>query len=198
MAYTPTVWKDGEAPALSAENLNKMEQGIAAASSDPFGEWKYAGKIQGSTSETGLSFIPTDENMKISATFNQICIVINSLDVAIKSTSNILLYLSLQTNYADETNSSSKLAFSFNFGFNDGDIYYFPSGAKIIFNKIGIGGINIYESSYFYPIINSNTGVIMTSINQYYNKQIEKIIFYISCSESKNVLSNIDVDLYYR
>ena len=28
MAYTPTVWKDGEAPALSAENLNKMENAI--------------------------------------------------------------------------------------------------------------------------------------------------------------------------
>ena len=36
MAYTPTVWKNGEAPALSAENLNKMEQGIkdAAAAAD--------------------------------------------------------------------------------------------------------------------------------------------------------------------
>lgn len=31
MAYTPTVWKDGQAPALNAENLNKMEQGIAGA-----------------------------------------------------------------------------------------------------------------------------------------------------------------------
>ena len=31
MAYTPTIWKDGEAPAINAENLNKMEQGIAGA-----------------------------------------------------------------------------------------------------------------------------------------------------------------------
>lgn len=31
MAYTPTIWKDGQAPALNAENLNKMEQGIANA-----------------------------------------------------------------------------------------------------------------------------------------------------------------------
>ena len=31
MAYTPTIWKDGQAPAINAENLNKMEQGIAAA-----------------------------------------------------------------------------------------------------------------------------------------------------------------------
>ena len=28
MAYTPTVWKDGEAPAISAENLNKIENAI--------------------------------------------------------------------------------------------------------------------------------------------------------------------------
>ena len=31
MAYTPTIWKNGQAPALNAENLNKMEQGIAGA-----------------------------------------------------------------------------------------------------------------------------------------------------------------------
>ena len=31
MAYTPTVWKNGEAPAINAENLNKIEQGIADA-----------------------------------------------------------------------------------------------------------------------------------------------------------------------
>nr|DAL38486.1 MAG TPA_asm: hypothetical protein [Caudoviricetes sp.] len=31
MAYTPTIWKDGQAPALNAENLNKIEQGIAGA-----------------------------------------------------------------------------------------------------------------------------------------------------------------------
>lgn len=33
MAYTPTVWKNGEAPAINAENLNKIEQGIAGADS---------------------------------------------------------------------------------------------------------------------------------------------------------------------
>ena len=31
MAYTPTIWKDGQAPAINAENLNKIEQGIANA-----------------------------------------------------------------------------------------------------------------------------------------------------------------------
>lgn len=31
MAYTPTIWKDGQAPALNAENLNKMEHGIVNA-----------------------------------------------------------------------------------------------------------------------------------------------------------------------
>ena len=31
MAYTPTIWKDGEAPAINAENLNKIEQGIVGA-----------------------------------------------------------------------------------------------------------------------------------------------------------------------
>lgn len=31
MAYTPTIWKDGQAPAINAEHLNKMEHGIAEA-----------------------------------------------------------------------------------------------------------------------------------------------------------------------
>lgn len=31
MAYTPTVWKNGEFPPIDAEHLNKMEQGIADA-----------------------------------------------------------------------------------------------------------------------------------------------------------------------
>lgn len=33
MAYTPTVWKNGEFPPIDAEHLNKMEQGIADAAS---------------------------------------------------------------------------------------------------------------------------------------------------------------------
>lgn len=31
MAYTPTEWVDDESPAINAENLNKMEQGIQTA-----------------------------------------------------------------------------------------------------------------------------------------------------------------------
>ena len=31
MAYTPTVWKNGEFPPIDAEHLNKIEQGIADA-----------------------------------------------------------------------------------------------------------------------------------------------------------------------
>lgn len=37
MAYTPTVWKNGEAPAINAENLNKIEQGIANSAPGGFG-----------------------------------------------------------------------------------------------------------------------------------------------------------------
>lgn len=31
MAYTPTTWKNGQAPAINATNLNKIEQGILDA-----------------------------------------------------------------------------------------------------------------------------------------------------------------------
>lgn len=45
MAYEKTVWVNGQAPALDAEHLNKMEEGISIGASDPMGPWKYIGKI---------------------------------------------------------------------------------------------------------------------------------------------------------
>lgn len=37
MAYTPTVWKNGEFPPIDAERLNKIEQGIANSAPGGFG-----------------------------------------------------------------------------------------------------------------------------------------------------------------
>ena len=37
MAYTPTVWKNGEFPPIDAEHLNKIEQGIANSAPGGFG-----------------------------------------------------------------------------------------------------------------------------------------------------------------
>ena len=45
MAYEKTVWVNGKAPALDAEHLNKMEEGISIGASDPMGAWTYVGKI---------------------------------------------------------------------------------------------------------------------------------------------------------
>lgn len=56
MAYTPTVWKDGQAPALNAENLNKMEQGIAAAT-------------QAAEDAIAVDFVGTSGNIAAGTTF---------------------------------------------------------------------------------------------------------------------------------
>ena len=37
MAYTPTVWKNGEFPPIDAEHLNKIEQGIANSAPGGYG-----------------------------------------------------------------------------------------------------------------------------------------------------------------
>lgn len=37
MAYTPTIWKNGEFPPIDAEHLNKIEQGIANSAPGGFG-----------------------------------------------------------------------------------------------------------------------------------------------------------------
>ena len=63
MAYTPTVWKNGEAPAINAENLNKIEQGIANSAPGGFGLGESSGRTANGFSDiTGYGFfrIPTE------------------------------------------------------------------------------------------------------------------------------------------
>ena len=63
MAYTPTVWKNGEAPAINAENLNKIEQGIANSAPGGFGLGESSGRtVNGFSDITGYGFfrIPTE------------------------------------------------------------------------------------------------------------------------------------------
>nr|DAG07596.1 MAG TPA: hypothetical protein [Caudoviricetes sp.] len=51
MAYTPTVWKNGEFPPIDAEHLNKIEQGIANSAPGGFGLGENMGKKIGSLAE---------------------------------------------------------------------------------------------------------------------------------------------------
>ena len=89
MAYTPTIWKDGEAPAINAENLNKMEQGIVGAqqtadeaqqaiANDPLGVWKYAGKLTKGNSEILL------QNVNIQD-INEIIVKVNEFKITSES-----------------------------------------------------------------------------------------------------------------
>ena len=62
MAYTKTQWVNNEEPSINAENLNKMEQGIADAQSSA--QW---GSITGQLSEqTDLNNALTELNSKLS------------------------------------------------------------------------------------------------------------------------------------
>lgn len=70
MAYTPTVWKNGEAPAINAENLNKIEQGIAAADSMASQALEAAGNVAGEW--TKMIFSPENVTViKDDCYFNQ-------------------------------------------------------------------------------------------------------------------------------
>ncbi len=63
MAYTPTVWKNGEFPPIDAEHLNKIEQGIANSAPGGFGLGELSGRTVNSFSDiTGYGFyrIPTE------------------------------------------------------------------------------------------------------------------------------------------
>lgn len=63
MAYTPTVWKNGEFPPIDAEHLNKIEQGIANSAPGGFGLGELSGRTANGFSDiTGYGFfrIPTE------------------------------------------------------------------------------------------------------------------------------------------
>lgn len=52
MAYTPTTWVDGGAPALSAANLNHLEAGVSAAATNTGGG---AEKVAALSATTGTA-----------------------------------------------------------------------------------------------------------------------------------------------
>lgn len=57
MAYTPTVWKNGEFPPIDAEHLNKIEQGIANSAPGGFGLGELTGRTANSFADiTGYGF----------------------------------------------------------------------------------------------------------------------------------------------
>lgn len=63
MAYTPTIWKNGEFPPIDAEHLNKIEQGIANSAPGGFGLGELTGRTANSFSDiTGYGFyrIPSE------------------------------------------------------------------------------------------------------------------------------------------
>lgn len=51
MAYTPTVWKNGEFPPIDAEHLNKIEQGIANSAPGGYGLGEAGGQILSATDD---------------------------------------------------------------------------------------------------------------------------------------------------
>lgn len=62
MAYTPTIWKDGQAPAINAENLNKMEQGIVNANT-------VANQALAAAQAAGLKITTLWENPNVNGSF---------------------------------------------------------------------------------------------------------------------------------
>ena len=109
MAYTPTIWKDGQAPALNAENLNKIEQGIANAAqaieamTDPMGSWKYAGKLTENNKE--IIF----ENASIND-FNEFVVKLNRLEIENKQadTRSVDFYVYLISEIANSAGINSQ------------------------------------------------------------------------------------------
>lgn len=73
MAYTPTVWKNGEFPPIDAEHLNKIEQGIANSAPGGFGLGELTGRTANSFADiTGYGFyrVPSESGFAPDTSLN--------------------------------------------------------------------------------------------------------------------------------
>ena len=197
MAYTPTVWKNGEAPALSAENLNKMEQGIkdaAAAANkalnlDPLGKWKLAGKITkiqnltpDSASENNAEFttiIDYGDNGGNLQEINGILFVVNSMPNVYNS--NTFWGRFRMDSDAGEIYRSF---YPFNLNSTVGDTSFLVGqmfySQKLRVGKLSNGNICAYFSD------GTNTGYEL-----YWKGKLNKLSVYINGLES-----DVDIDVY--
>ena len=194
MAYTPTVWKDGEAPAISAENLNKIEQGIAAASSDPLGEWKYGGKVTTFGDNGKIAFYSPKPRETFASVINQLCVCVNSLNgIYSGSAATVNLNVYFGTEYTDASLNRDIYFPIFTDYMNNGDNIANMGNSKFLFRKTGFDSIH----AYYYPSFLRNAAPISKDILIRENTDIKNLIFYIKGDNGVQV-DSLDVDLYYR
>ena len=201
MAYTPTVWKDGEAPALNAENLNKMEQGIKDATDaadkalnlDPLGTWKYGGKVTTPGENGKVTFYSPQPGETFSSVINQLCVCVNSLEGKYAGNSTTVnIAAGFICEYADASLNASTY-FNFFSGFMDsGDSFSNMDNSKFLIEKIGLNKSSVYyRFSFLQGAFNMNTILLREG------SDIEKISFYIKVDYGVQI-NSLDVDLYYR
>lgn len=191
MAYTPTVWKDGQAPALNAENLNKIEQGISNAAqaieamTDPMGPWTYVGKITaiGESNKIELAGLTGGT---FSSLVNQILLKINNIKSSgsgVYSSNFMLLLSSIDVN-------NSKYTMNIPFFSSQGNVESL-NGSKFLFNKVG-GNSTV---ALYSPTSYTQDGKLSDAYKITSFTDVAKIEAYLYWTYN---VDELDADLYFR
>lgn len=205
MAYEKTVWVNGQAPALDAEHLNKMEEGISIGASDPMGPWIYCGKGTAAGKENKLSFNVENLGKTVSEITNQICLCVNNCDIKYVKTGEVLFVaFCAGVTYKDGTEVDSfKLFENIYWGVLNQESLSVSDkikNEKFLWSKL-VRQPNILSSgderaATYYLKFNSNAQVAPTEFNYYTKKEVKSIDFWLTNGNCE--ISNVDFEVYIR
>lgn len=211
MAYTPTVWKDGQAPALNAENLNKIEQGIANAAqaieamTDPMGPWTYCGKITNVGGENKLSYNIENLGKTPIELTNQICLKINKISKQMIASNQSLGFFVgyTQEGVEESTTSTDDVYFPFMYPSTPDagtDLQYEIKNAIFTFNKALLEVKRIVDGRPIeaadYIALGTPTTAVGKRFSIYTDKPFKSIYFYFV--NYGTPVTVCDVDVYIR
>jgi hypothetical protein len=161
---------------------------------DPFGPWKYGGKVT-SIGEAGkVVFYTPKSGETFSSIINQLCVCVNSLNgIYSGSAATVNLNVYFGTEYAN-TSLNRNIYFSiFTAYMNNDDKIVNMSNSKFLFQKVGFDN----AKAYYYPSLIRSAAPISKDILLQENIDIDNLIFYVERDNGIQV-NSIDMDLYYR
>ena len=203
MAYEKLNWQDGKAPAVSAENLNHMDEGIAGAqqtadeakeaiANDPLGAWKYGGKFTAMGSGNKIEFHKVEEGDNFSNVVNEFFIKINDIQTDYSATHGYQLVLCFSCSFENNLSRTMNIYLS---DFTGKPSISALKGCVFRFNKIGTYGSDILYSPTSYTSDYSISKAYM--INVPAGWVLSKMEAYLNWNYA-NQITALDADLYYR
>ena len=210
MAYEKLNWQNGKPPALNAENLNHMEDGIVGAEAaaaaaavsaaeakkaveamaDPMGTWKYIGKFTKENINVQKEIYTFKPNETFSSVVNEVLVVINNIkESSTSSGSTIQAYFNAPF--------GARFSRLFAYVVHDSSLELWI-GSKFLVQKInGRDGYAYYIGQNDSSSSSSQPSVLAYKVEITSPGNYDKMFFTLSVGNSRNI-TECDIDVWYR